>query len=286
LVLQKLHLQRTFSVFVSIGCFALKYPAVLDILQDGWLLDRRVVEGYLTEVEGVYKANPYHNNTHAADVTQTAGVIMTALNQWLCTPIINCINNSSGNGGRSINNCGCFSPVSGSVQPCDNSPTPLVPAPANSAFVQNSGSNSSHGGGAAPASGPGLRKIERFAIILASAIHDLGHPGVNNAFLVRTRDQQAVIYNDKSVNEMMHASLAFQIAQDNPEIDIFARFSQEEYELVSAVQLVPLGGRGISTRSVCVLCECNDGQCMGSAQSRSPPWCIITPNMAAQVPGS
>lgn len=206
-------------------------------LLDGWLLDRRVVEGYLTEVEGVYKANPYHNNTHAADVTQTAGVIMTALNQWLCTPIINCINNSSGNGGRSINNCGCFSPVSGSVQPCDNSPTPLVPAPANSAFVQNSGSNSSHGGGAAPASGPGLRKIERFAIILASAIHDLGHPGVNNAFLVRTRDQQAVIYNDKSVNEMMHASLAFQIAQDNPEIDIFARFSQEEYELVRKLVL-------------------------------------------------
>lgn len=211
------------------------------------------MEGYLTEVEGVYKANPYHNNTHAADVTQTAGVILTALNQWLRTPIINCINNSSGNGSRSSNNCGCFSPASGPVQPCGNSPTPLVPAPANSVIVHNGGSNSSQGGGAAPASGPGLRKIEIFAIILASAIHDLGHPGVNNAFLVRTRDQQAVIYNDKSVNEMMHASLAFQIAQDNPEIDIFARFNQEEYELVSCFQLLPIGGRGLSTEAVCIL---------------------------------
>jgi hypothetical protein len=29
-----------------------------------------------------------------------------------------------------------------------------------------------------------LSKLERFAIIIASAVHDLGHPGVNNLFLV------------------------------------------------------------------------------------------------------
>ena len=57
------------------------------VLQDGWLLDRPTVERYLTRVEGMYLRNPYHNNTHAADVTQTSGVIMSALNDWLHTPM-------------------------------------------------------------------------------------------------------------------------------------------------------------------------------------------------------
>jgi hypothetical protein len=81
-----------------------------------------------------------------------------------------------------------------------------------------------------------------FAVILAAAVHDLGHPGVNNAFLVRTRDPQALTYNDRSVNEMMHASLAFKLAADNPGLNIFARFSEAEYELVSGSERGEGGG--------------------------------------------
>jgi len=96
--------------------------------QDGWLLDREVVVRYLHAVEGMYKANPYHNNTHAADVTQTAAVIMRSLE--------------------------------------------------------------------AAAAG-GLTPLEKLSIILAAAVHDLAHPGVNNDFLIKTRDSQAVVYNDR-----------------------------------------------------------------------------------------
>lgn len=77
-----------------------------------------------------------------------------------------------------------------------------------------------------------MSKLERFAIILASAVHDLGHPGVNNAFLVRSRDPQALLYNDRSVNEMMHASLAFRLAAEKPALNLFKRFSDAEYDQV------------------------------------------------------
>jgi hypothetical protein len=44
-----------------------------------------------------------------------------------------------------------------------------------------------------------------------------------------------VTYNDRSVNENMHASLAFQYALQDPGLNIFANFSTEEYELVRGV---------------------------------------------------
>lgn len=96
--------------------------------QDAWKLDRQVVVRYLNSIEKLYHANPYHNNIHAADVTQTAAVIMRALSQQL------------------------------------------------------------------PG---GLSPLERLSIILAAAVHDLAHPGVNNDFLIKTRDKQALVYNDR-----------------------------------------------------------------------------------------
>ena len=125
--------------------------------------------------------NPYHNNTHAADVTQTAGVILQALKAYMAR------------------------------------------------------------------AGRPLSKLEIFCVIFASAVHDLGHPGVNNDFLIRTRERQALVYNDKSVNENMHASLAFQIAHDNAEMNIFSNFSDEQYKQVRPGTAAPAAiGAGLS----------------------------------------
>ncbi|KAH3766324.1 3'5'-cyclic nucleotide phosphodiesterase [Pelomyxa schiedti] len=47
-----------------------------------------------------------------------------------------------------------------------------------------------------------------FTLIIAGVVHDVGHPGVNNAFLVSTGDELALHYNDRSVLENFHASFS------------------------------------------------------------------------------
>ncbi|KAI9356020.1 hypothetical protein DFJ73DRAFT_958510 [Zopfochytrium polystomum] len=66
-------------------------------------------------------------------------------------------------------------------------------------------------------------ELEIFALYVAAAVHDVNHPGVNNAFLIQTGHQMAGIYNDISVLEAHHASKAFEIAR-MPGCDVFAAF--------------------------------------------------------------
>mmetsp|Transcript_39102 Transcript_39102/g.112387 ORF Transcript_39102/g.112387 Transcript_39102/m.112387 type:complete len:616 (+) Transcript_39102:2-1849(+) len=51
------------------------------------------------------------------------------------------------------------------------------------------------------------------ATIFAAICHDVGHPGVTNAFRVTVADEMAITYNDKSVNENMHAAMAYRTLQ-------------------------------------------------------------------------
>eukprot|EP00697_Spironema_sp_BW2_P008450 gnl/Spiro4/23044_TR11387_c0_g1_i1.p1 gnl/Spiro4/23044_TR11387_c0_g1~~gnl/Spiro4/23044_TR11387_c0_g1_i1.p1 ORF type:complete len:452 (+),score=86.43 gnl/Spiro4/23044_TR11387_c0_g1_i1:658-2013(+) len=57
---------------------------------------------------------------------------------------------------------------------------------------------------------------ERLALFLAAAIHDIGHPGVNNNFLIQTEDSLAITYNDTSVLENYHCACGFRILQRIP----------------------------------------------------------------------
>ncbi|KAH3745954.1 cAMP phosphodiesterase [Pelomyxa schiedti] len=52
---------------------------------------------------------------------------------------------------------------------------------------------------------------EIFASILASAIHDYRHPGVNNNYLHTTLDGLAIRYNGISILENMHAAVSFEL---------------------------------------------------------------------------
>jgi calcium/calmodulin-dependent 3',5'-cyclic nucleotide phosphodiesterase len=54
-----------------------------------------------------------------------------------------------------------------------------------------------------------LQDWERLAIVIGAAVHDLGHPGVNNDFHVRTNSEAAQAYSNLgSINENNHAALA------------------------------------------------------------------------------
>lgn len=74
-----------------------------------------------------------------------------------------------------------------------------------------------------------LTKLEKFAVLLAAAVHDLAHPGLTNEFLSNTGHRAALIYNDRSVNENFHASCAFRLAQGEG-MCLFAGFTREEYK--------------------------------------------------------
>eukprot|EP00835_Amoeboradix_gromovi_P001812 NODE_91_length_21779_cov_0.171356.p2 type:complete len:559 gc:universal NODE_91_length_21779_cov_0.171356:405-2081(+) len=69
---------------------------------------------------------------------------------------------------------------------------------------------------------------EYLATIVASCIHDIEHPGVSNIFLIRSKDNLAMIYSDQSVLEYHHCYQGFNIAT-LPEHNIFEGFNEEEY---------------------------------------------------------
>jgi len=57
-------------------------------------------------------------------------------------------------------------------------------------------------------------RLHIFCGLLAALGHDIGHGGVNNSFLVRSRDKLAMVYNDISVLENMHAATLFTIMNE------------------------------------------------------------------------
>ncbi len=56
-----------------------------------------------------------------------------------------------------------------------------------------------------------LRPIDALTLLIAAIGHDVGHPGVNNAFLVALKAPLAQLYNDKSVLESFHCAAYSQI---------------------------------------------------------------------------
>jgi hypothetical protein len=56
-----------------------------------------------------------------------------------------------------------------------------------------------------------MTEVDRLALILGAAAHDVEHPGWNNAFEVATMSPLAIRYNDISVLENHHAATMFRI---------------------------------------------------------------------------
>lgn len=126
------------------------------------------LQRFVRDIERAYNNNPYHNNIHAADVTQTLG---------------------------------CFL--------------------ANDHFAQK------------------LTDLEMAAMIFATCIHDVGHPGVSNDFLINTRNETAMVYNDVSVNENMHLATAFKILR-RPGNDLWEHLTPDQYRFLrrTVIQIV------------------------------------------------
>eukprot|EP00210_Caulerpa_lentillifera_P008559 g8164.t1 len=53
--------------------------------------------------------------------------------------------------------------------------------------------------------------IEILSMLMSATIHDVEHPGVTNHYHIRKQTNLAIKYNDKSVNENMHVTRAYEI---------------------------------------------------------------------------
>ena len=56
-----------------------------------------------------------------------------------------------------------------------------------------------------------LQPFDAFVLLITAIGHDVGHPGVNNAFLVALKAPLAQLYNDNSVLEAFHCAAYSQI---------------------------------------------------------------------------
>ncbi|KAJ3362262.1 High affinity cAMP-specific 3',5'-cyclic phosphodiesterase 7A [Allomyces javanicus] len=79
---------------------------------------------------------------------------------------------------------------------------------------------------------PAIPTDEVFAALTAALIHDLGHPGFNNQFLINISDRLALQYNDQAVLEHYHCSLAFAIMQSSPSFDLMAGFTHDQCKAI------------------------------------------------------
>mmetsp|Transcript_63894 Transcript_63894/g.103418 ORF Transcript_63894/g.103418 Transcript_63894/m.103418 type:complete len:526 (-) Transcript_63894:149-1726(-) len=72
-----------------------------------------------------------------------------------------------------------------------------------------------------------LNPLNHLMGLIAGAIHDVGHDGVNNMFHIKTQSQVALRYNDRSVLESMHLALAFELMREQEETDWFSLLSTQ-----------------------------------------------------------
>eukprot|EP00930_Biecheleria_cincta_P017614 TRINITY_DN13949_c0_g2_i1.p1 TRINITY_DN13949_c0_g2~~TRINITY_DN13949_c0_g2_i1.p1 ORF type:complete len:520 (-),score=112.70 TRINITY_DN13949_c0_g2_i1:46-1605(-) len=108
---------------------------------------KHLVMEYIGELESKYKANPYHNRAHAAEVTLMSYQFFANLST---------LKNFQGY----------------------------------------------------------FEQIDLLVILVAAAIHDVGHPATNNDFMVKTKSDLALRYHDTAVLENFHLATAFELMRD------------------------------------------------------------------------
>eukprot|EP00929_Paragymnodinium_shiwhaense_P055346 TRINITY_DN27732_c0_g2_i1.p1 TRINITY_DN27732_c0_g2~~TRINITY_DN27732_c0_g2_i1.p1 ORF type:complete len:870 (+),score=176.97 TRINITY_DN27732_c0_g2_i1:76-2685(+) len=83
-----------------------------------------------------------------------------------------------------------------------------------------------------------VKGVEIYALVMAAISHDLGHQGMTNPFLVETKHEWALSYNDASPLENMHCASLFKLL-GNEEINVFKRLPVEQFR---------------QARKVCIAC--------------------------------
>lgn len=59
-----------------------------------------------------------------------------------------------------------------------------------------------------------FNEAECYSYLLGAFGHDVNHPGVNNMYLINTKEPLAAMYNDVSVLENMHTAICFNVMNE------------------------------------------------------------------------
>lgn len=76
-----------------------------------------------------------------------------------------------------------------------------------------------------------ISELDIVTLIISALTHDVGHPGLTNKFMINSKSELSIIYNDSSVLENFHCSKTFQLLENN-ELNIFKNFSNEDFLLI------------------------------------------------------
>jgi hypothetical protein len=120
-----------------------------------------------------------------------------------------------------------------------------------------------------------LTPLEVFSLLVAAISHDVGHPGVNNLFLIKTSHELALRHNDHSPLENMHCVVLYQILAKQ-DCNIVAKLTDPEWREARKIILATVLGTDMShhfeqisktqVRVVCdaTCCCCAVGAAFGS----------------------
>jgi len=86
-----------------------------------------------------------------------------------------------------------------------------------------------------------ITPLDQMACLIASTIHDHKHPGVNNNFLMATKHEHAITYNDQSILESFHIASSWALLLQD-DYNFLRGLSREQYlELRDTVIQLVLG---------------------------------------------
>ena len=75
------------------------------------------------------------------------------------------------------------------------------------------------------------KAIDLLSIIIAALGHDVGHPGLTNAFQINSSSEMAITYNDNSCLENFHLTKLFKTLRED-EHNIFEKLSTQDYKKI------------------------------------------------------
>jgi hypothetical protein len=94
-----------------------------------------------------------------------------------------------------------------------------------------------------------LKPVVVFGVLIAAISHDVDHPGNTNSYEINSFSKYAKIYNDNSVLENHHCTLAFELLEHS---GLIASFKGDEFKEFRKTIVISILGTDMSKHNECI----------------------------------